>query len=177
VPAATVAPLESVRLEEIAERWDDPNDEYAVLSQMIVPAAQQRYVSGLQDWDAIDTKALGVLAAPVAALAGLAALHQSINHLWWIPALGLFGSCVLFALVVRPYDVTPVLDLLDLHDRMRDEGRLETARELLDDLTFSADSNERLLILKARLFGYALVVMAVSLVGCLPILLLRPDHP
>jgi hypothetical protein len=92
--------------------------------------------------DAIDTKALVVLAAAIAALAALAAFHEGINRLWWIPALGLLGPCVLFALVIHPYDVTPASDLLDLHDQMRDEGRLETARELLDDLTFAADRND-----------------------------------
>lgn len=130
---------------------------------------------GLQDWDAIDTKAVGVLAAAIAALAALAAFHRCINHLWWIPAFGLFGACALFALAIRPYDATPAADLLDLHDQMRDEGRLETARELLDDLTFAADRSDRPLGLKAQLFGYGLVVLAASLIGCLPILLLRPE--
>jgi hypothetical protein len=144
---------------------------------MIVPAAQQRYVTGLQDWDAIDTKALGVLTATAAALAALAAFHGDINHLWWLPALGLFGSCVLLAGVIRPYEVAPAPDLLDLHDQMRNEGRLETARELLDDLTFAADRNDGPLELKVRLFGYGLILLAVSLSGCLPILMFRPDLP
>jgi hypothetical protein len=170
----SIAP-EDARLTEIAERWENAHDEYAVLAGMIVPAAQQRYVTGLQDWDAVDTKAVGVLAAASAALAGLAAFHRGINHLWWIPALGLFGARVLFALVIRPYDAAPATDLLDLHDQMRDEGRLETARELLDDLTFAADSNDRPLGLKVQLFGYGFVVLAASLIGCLPILLFRPD--
>jgi hypothetical protein len=116
-------PREDLRLDEIAEPWDDPIAEYEVLSEMIIPAAQQRYVTGLQDWDAIDTKALGVLAAAVAALAALAAFHEGINRLWWLPALGFFCACVLFALVIRPYQVTFAPDLLDLHDQMRDEGR------------------------------------------------------
>jgi len=167
--------IDNTRLEEIAEPWDAPDDEYAVLSEMIVPAAQQRYVTGLQDWDAIDTKAMGLLAATAAALAGLAAFHRGINHLWWLPALGLFGSCVLFAVVIRPYEVTPAPDLLDLHDQMRDEGRLETARELLDDLTFAADKNDGPLGLKVQLFGYGLILLAVSLLGCLPVLMFRPD--
>jgi hypothetical protein len=169
-------PTEDRRLEEIAEPWDDPDAEYDVLSEMIVPAAQQRYVTGLQDWDAIDTKALGVLAAAVAALAGLAAFHEGINRLWWLPALGLFCSCVVFALVIKPYEVTSAPDLLDLHDQMRNEGRLEAARELLDDLIYAADGNDRPLLLKARLFGYRLALMAASLSGSLPILLFRPDH-
>ena len=134
-------------------------------------------MTGLQDWDAIDTKALGVLAAAVAALAALAAFHAGINHLWWLPALGLFASSVLFAFVIRPYASTSVPDLLDLHDQMRDEGRLETARELLDDLTFAADTNDGPLAVKVQMFGYGLVVLAVSLVACLPVLLFRRDLP
>jgi hypothetical protein len=168
-------PPEEGRLEEISEPWDDPDAEYQVLAEMIIPSAQQRYVTGLQDWDAIDTKALGVLAAAVAALAALAAFHRGINHFWWLPALGLFCSCVLFALVIRPYEFTFAPDLLDLHDQMREEGQLEAARELLDDLTYAADRNDRPLRLKVQLFGYGLVVMAASLVGSLPVLLFRPD--
>jgi hypothetical protein len=49
----------------------------------------------------------------------------------------------LFALVIRPYEVTSAPDLLDLHDQIRDEGRLEVARELLDDLIYAADRNDR----------------------------------
>lgn len=166
---------EDNRLEEIAEPWGDADEEYAALSDMIVPAALQRYVTGLQDWDAIDTKALGILAAAVAAVAGLAAFHRGLNHTWWIPALGLLGSCVLFALVIRPYEVTQAPDLLDLHDQMRNEGCLETARELLGDLTFAADRNDVPLGQKVDLFRVGLVVLAASLIGCLPILVFRPN--
>jgi hypothetical protein len=170
----SLSAAEDNRLEEIARPWDDPDEEYAVLSEMIVPAALQRYVTGLQDWDAIDTKALGVLAAAVAALAALAAFHTGINHLWWLPAVGLLCSCALFAFVIRPYEATPAPDLLDLHDQMRDQGQLETARELLDDLTFAADRNDNPLGLKLQLFGYGLIALAVSLLGCIPVLLSRP---
>jgi hypothetical protein len=69
-------------------------------------------MSLVQDWDAIDTKALGALGAAVAALAALAAFHKEINHLWWLPAIGLLVSCGLFALVIRPYDATGAPDLL-----------------------------------------------------------------
>jgi hypothetical protein len=62
-----------------------------------VPAAQQRFVVGLQDWDAIDTKALGVLATAVAALAALAAAHHTLNPLWWLPAVALGVACLLLA--------------------------------------------------------------------------------
>jgi hypothetical protein len=165
---------DDVRLEEIAQRWDDPGEEYQALADLIVPAAQQRFAIGLQDWDAIDTKALGVLAAAVAALTALAAFHHAVNHLWWIPAIGLGVSCGLFAAVIWPYNAEQAPDLLDLHDKMREDGALATARELLNDLTKAADSNDEPLALKMRLFGYALIVLALSLAGCLPIVILRP---
>lgn len=162
------------RLEEIAAPWDDEEDEYRALTDLLVPVAQQRLVTGLQDWDAIDTKALGVLAAAVAALATLAAFHHTINRLWWIPAIGLVVSSGFFCAVIWPYDVEQAPDLFDLHDKMRTEGSFGAARELLNDLTKAADTNDGPLGLKVRLFGYGLVVLAVSLVGCLPILLIRP---
>ena len=56
-------PAVNDRLEEIAEPWPAPEEEYRALADLIVAAAQQRLVVGLQDWDAIDTKALGVLSS------------------------------------------------------------------------------------------------------------------
>jgi hypothetical protein len=67
--------------------------------------------------------------------------------------------------------------LLDLHNQMRTETSLETARELLNDLTAAADANDVPLGLKVRLFAIAMLVLAVSLLGCLPILLMRPHPP
>jgi hypothetical protein len=68
------------RLEELAAPWDDP--EYRALADLLVPSAQQRLATGFQDWDAIDTKALGVLATSAAALATLATFHHTINRFW-----------------------------------------------------------------------------------------------
>jgi hypothetical protein len=163
----------SDRLEEIADPWPAPEEEYRALADLIVPAAQQRLVVGLQDWDAIDTKALGVLATAVA-LAALAALHHTLNALWWLPAVGLGIACLLLAAVIWPYDVESAPDLLELHDEMRNDGALRTARELLSDLTAAADGNDSPLDRKITLFGYALIVLGVSLAACLPILIIRP---
>jgi hypothetical protein len=120
------------RLEELAAPWDDPDAEYRALADLLVPSAQQRLATGFQDWDAIDTKALGVLATSAAALATLATFHHTINRFWWIAAIGLALSSALFGVVIWPYDVKQPPDLFDLHDKMRDEGSLSAARELLN---------------------------------------------
>jgi hypothetical protein len=65
-------------------------------------------------------------------------------------------------------------DLLELRDEMRNDGALRTARELLSDLTTAADGNDSPLDRKMTLFGYALIVLGVSLAACLPILIIRP---
>lgn len=162
------------RLEEIAEPWAEPDEEYAALADVIVPAAQQRLAQTFQDWDAIDTKALGVLAAGVAALAALAAFHHTINRFWWIPAIGFLVACGLFAAVVWPVTAEQPPDLLDLHDKMRAEGALGAARELLNDLTKAADVNDQPLNRKMRLFGWGLIALALGVVASFPIVFLRP---
>jgi hypothetical protein len=42
--------------------WNDEQDEYEVLTALILPAAQAEFERSQQDWDALDTKAFGLLA-------------------------------------------------------------------------------------------------------------------
>jgi hypothetical protein len=159
---------------EIADPWEDPDDEYAVLVDLTVPEAQQRFYSGSSDWSALDTKALGILAVAAAAIAILVTVHEDVNRFWWIPAviLTVAGGFLIAAIWPRDFYFGP--DLLDFHDEMRDLSPLDAARELLYELVDATRKNDENLTSKTILFWWGLGVLSVGLVACLPITLLRP---
>jgi hypothetical protein len=88
--------------DETLTPWRSEEDEYAVLADLLVPAAQQNFHQGLADWDALDTKALGVVGLDAAAIAVLVAAHEAINRFWWIPTIGLFVAGSLLIACVWP---------------------------------------------------------------------------
>src|SRR5712691_4429695 len=128
---------ERPQLDEIAPRWDDGDDEYAVLADLVVPAAQERFYSGVRDWDALDTKAVGFLAIDAAAIGVLVAVHRVVNDLWWAPAAvcGIAGGLLVASIWPRNFVLGP--DLFDLHDGMRDASPLEAAREMVNDVVIA----------------------------------------
>ena len=67
------------------------DDERAIL-HMLLPREQSRIDGQLRDSDALDSKALGVLALDAAAIALLVAVRDDLRLLWWIPSLVLLGS-------------------------------------------------------------------------------------
>lgn len=154
--------------------WRSEEDEYAVLADLLVPAAQQNFRQGLADWDALDTKALGVVGLDAAAIAVLVAAHEAINRFWWIPTIGLFlaGSLLIACVWPRRADLGP--DPREFHSQMEDGPVVEAARELLIESLGGTAANAAVLREKARLFWLALAVFSLSLVACLPIALLRP---
>ena len=106
-------------LGQLADPWPDPDAEYRVLTDLLVPAVQGRAERTLQDWDALDTKAMGLITVAAASIAGLAAVHDTINRLWWLPTAGFFvaGGMLVASIWPRTVDLGP--DLVDLHDEMR----------------------------------------------------------
>jgi hypothetical protein len=167
-------PAEAPR-EEIAGPWEDADDEYGILVDLVVPEAQQRFYSGSADWSALDTKALGVLAVAAAAIAILITVHEDVNGLWWIPAgiLVLAGGFLIAAVWPRDFYFGP--DLLDFHYELRDMSPLDAARELLSELVDATRRNDQNLTSKTTLFWWGLGILLAGLIACLPIIFLRPD--
>jgi hypothetical protein len=91
------------------EGWDDPEDEQFALVELLIPAAHSRLERTFRDSDALDTKALGTLALDAAAVALLISTHNAINHLWWIPTVGLLtaGGLLVATIWPRRFDAGP----------------------------------------------------------------------
>jgi hypothetical protein len=159
---------------ELGEPWRDDDAEYEVLTTLLVPAAQAGFARATQDWNALDTKALGVLALDAAVIAGLVAVHNVIHSLWWLPAAGCAAAGALFVASIWPRTVDLGPDLIDFHDEMRESPRRDVARSLFTHFLLATETVDETVGEKTLIFWVALGVLSVSLVGCLPIVLLRP---
>jgi hypothetical protein len=147
------------------------DDERAIL-HMLLPRAQGRIDGQLRDSDALDSKALGVLALDAAAIALLVAVREALGHLWWIPslALGLAGVFLLAAVWPRHFDLGP--DTRAFYERMRTSTELVALRQMLAELLAAIEENDARTPDKGRLFkvGFALVV--IGLLGALAVAVL-----
>lgn len=86
------------------------SDEQRIID-LSVAQAQARLDNQFRNVDALDLKALGVLAADVAALGVVIATHGGLNRLWWLPAIGLAvaGALLLVCVWPRALDEGPSL--------------------------------------------------------------------
>jgi hypothetical protein len=152
------------------------SDEQANLD-LLVQSAQERLQRQLADGDAMDAKALGLAGLSVAAVALLAATHQAINRFWWIPAIGFAVASALLWWVIqlREFDVGPDLEWLYDHWTADGTSAPDAARQMLSELGASLEKNYYEVILrKGRLFNAGNVVLGLSLLGSIPIALVRP---
>jgi hypothetical protein len=103
----------------------------AYSSIMLVPAAQARLDGTLRDSNAVDTKALGVLAIDLGSIALLVAVHNSINSLWWVPgnALVVAGGLLGAAIWPRKFYFGP--DLRRFYVLMAESTPLDASRQML----------------------------------------------
>lgn len=157
---------------ELRAPWNDQEAEYQVLTDLLVPAAQGRFDRAHQDWDALDTKALGMIAVDAAAIAGLAAVHDAINRLWWLPTLAFVAAGLLMVASIWPRVVTLGPDLADLHDQLREQSPLDAARLMFNETSAATSDADGTLERKVFLFWLGLAVLSVSLVASFPIILL-----
>lgn len=115
-----------------------------------------------------------MVALNAAIVAGLVAVHDTINELWWLPAAGAVIAGALMVASVWPRTLDLGADLVDLHDKMREKPRLNAARSMFNAVSQSADRADAILSGKTFLFRLGLVALALSLLGSLPVVLFRP---
>lgn len=159
---------------DLTEPWDDPETERQVLVDLIVPAAHAQFDQALNRWSALDAKAFGLLGVIVAVIGGLAAVHDSVSAAWWAPAAGAAVAGTFFVHTIWQREVIFGPDLIDFHDEMRAEGALQAARLMVVSLSDATESVEEGYVDKAWSFQVGLATLAISLLGCLPVLLIRP---
>src|SRR5687768_11196930 len=146
-------------------------DELALLD-MLSARAQTRLDGQLQDSDAVDTKALGVLAVAAAAVALMVAVRNDLSELWWVPTavLGLAGLFLLATIWPRKFDVGP--DTRTFYEEMTGSPRVTAAGQMLSELLAAIDRNDLQIPAKNRLFKLGFTVLLAGLVGCLVLALL-----
>jgi hypothetical protein len=112
--------------------------------KLIIERADVRLDGQLRDNDALDAKALGLLAATGAALGVLVAVHESLNRYWWIPALllGLAAAMLLIVIWPREFDIGP--DWREFYTKHGDGKLEEVGRQMLSELVSAIEWNERI---------------------------------
>jgi len=158
----------------IGEPWDDPDDEYQVLVDLLVPSAQAGYERALSDWNALDTKILGLLALDAALIAGLAAAHDSIHRAWWLPAVIAAMAAGFFIASLWPRTVDLGANPIDFHKEMREGSPLDAARAMVEHLFSSAERVDERIAEKGNLYWVGLALFSVALVASLPMVVFRP---
>ena len=152
--------------------WSNPDDEYAILVDLLIPAALDRHEGSLRDSDALDTKALGMLAVVGAALALLVATYPHLHDWWWLAATGLGAAGILLICAIWPrrFDLGP--DLQSFYEELAGSSPLQASRHMLVALLEATDQNRKLA--KIDFFWWGLVFLVVSLIGCVPVIIVRP---
>ena len=153
------------------DHWDEES-ELRILLDILIPHAHIRFDGALRDSDAADTKALGILAIDAAALGVVVAVHNVLNVNWWLPAagLGVAGVFLIASIWPRRFDFGP--DIEAFYSEMGGGTPLEAARQMLAELLQSIKANRK--DSKILLAWIGLALMVVSLLGCLPVVFLRP---
>ncbi len=134
------------------------------LAELIIDRAQGRLDGQLHDNDALDVKALGLIAVDAAVLAVLIAAHGSLDRIWVIPAfvLAVAGFLFLCALWRRRFDAGP--NWREFYEDYGWEPFEDVARQMLSDLLAAIEWNTEHGRRKDALYGAG---FAASLVGLL----------
>jgi hypothetical protein len=151
---------------------------------LAIRQAQARLEMQFSNTDALDVKALGVLAADAAALGVLVATHSSLNPLWWIPCAGLAVAALLLLMSVRPRKLDQGPDIREFFERFGGEDYEAAALQMLGELLAAVERNQAHMPKerKARLFRKELKItsfklgfqiLVVSVVGAFLVGLIR----
>lgn len=152
---------------QLHDPWTDPDMEYEVLCQFVLPAALADFQRTFEDWNALESKALNVLALDAAALAGLVAVRNAVSDLWAAAAIGFAIAAVFLIVAVWPRRVNFGPDIPDYHDRLRGDDELTAARTMVEELMTSAGENDGVVSSKSGAFLVGLSVFSLSLVAAL----------
>ena len=159
----------------MTEKPDGPlstvDDEQMVLD-MLIGRSQGRIDNQLHDSDALDAKALGVLAIDAAAIALLVAVHGELPDFWWAPTVGLGAAGIVLLAVIWPrrFDVGP--DPGRFYQAFGSSPAIVASRQMLSELLAAIDTNDAVLPAKGRLFKLGFSALVLSLLGCLPVALI-----
>ncbi|HEY3921995.1 MAG TPA: hypothetical protein VGL76_07755 [Gaiellaceae bacterium] len=144
------------------------------LIRLVVDRVQGQINAQLAADDAVDLKALGVLAADAAAVGVLVASRPSLNPFWWAPmvVLALAGLVLLF--VVYPVELETGPRWTQWYATFGGSAFADAGRQMLVDLTDVLEKNKRVTRRNGIVFKAGFVTMLVGLIGCVIVGLDRP---
>jgi hypothetical protein len=136
-------------------------DQQAILD-MVIAHARPQLASQLRYGDEIATKALGVLALNVSALAVLVTVGEQLNEWWWVAGAGLLLSAVLLLATIWPRAFSVGPEPAEFYAKMAGQSRRVAGRQMLTELIAALERNDAPLRAKDRLFkaGFALLVVS-----------------
>jgi hypothetical protein len=108
--------------------------------ELLIDRVQSQLDAQLQGDDALDLKALGVLAANAAAFGVLVTVHDSLP-LWWIAALLLLAGAVCVLVVVWPLDLSDGPQWGEWYDSFGGRDRETVSLQMLADLLKAMEDN------------------------------------
>jgi hypothetical protein len=143
----------------------------AFVTQMVIDRVQDRLDSQFRDNDALDLKALGILAVDAAAVAALVAAHQVLNGFWWIPALGLAAAGLLLTVSIWPQEFDSGPDWREFYETYGGGTAIDVSRQMLAEMLEAIEGNDALAketvagFGKSSIFKLGLILFVISLLG------------
>jgi hypothetical protein len=117
-----------------------PADEQAIID-MLVEQATAQIAGQRQDADALDAKALGLLAVTAIAVAAMLSAANSLNY-WWVPCIFFGLGGVILGSVAWPRKFNAGPELVPLFERIGSGSRSAGSKLLLAQLLKSIQENE-----------------------------------
>lgn len=114
-----------------------------------------------------------MLGADVAALGVLAATHDLLNRLWWVPTCGLILAGLLLLLCVWPRRLDEGPDLRLFFEFFGGRSYPDVALQMLGELLAAVETNDVRAPFKSRVFKVGFGVLVASLAGSFVVALLR----
>jgi hypothetical protein len=145
--------------------------DHQAIVDMLILHSRPRLEAQLQDGDELVTKALGVLAIDVSALAVLVTVRGDIHAFWWLAGGGLVASGLLLLGTIWPREFSTGPDPAEFYEEMGGSTRIVASRQMLTELIAALDRNDPPLRSKNRLFKAGFTVLVVSILASLGIAL------
>jgi hypothetical protein len=133
--------------------------------ELIVDRAQARLDGQLRDSDALDVKALGLLAVDAAALGVLIAVHEALGRLWAVPAAAFVVAGLLFLAAVWRWEADSGPDWRQFFEAYGRKSAADIARQMLSDLLATIEWNDAHSRPKSWLYDAGFVATTVGLIG------------
>ena len=134
--------------------------------RLVVERVQGQINAQLAADDAVDLKALGVLAADAAAVGVLVASHPSLNPFWWVPMAVLAAAGLVLLVVVYPVELETGPRWTEWYATFGGGAFGDVGRQMLVDLTDVLDKNKRIMRRNGIVFKVGFAMMLAGLIGC-----------